>query len=142
MNALTANTQHVMLDLETMATSPDAAITAIGACSFDLEAGTPGHLFYVPVRLSSSVSLGGTMDPKTVIWWTQQDDAAKAHLTDDHAVSLPEALVAFKRFVETLGPRESIAMWGNGAGFDNVILRTAYERVDIDAPWNWQGDRC
>ena len=36
----------IMLDLETMGTGPNAAIVAIGAVAFDLQAGTIGDHWY------------------------------------------------------------------------------------------------
>ena len=46
----------VMLDLETMGTQPDAAIVAIGAVEFDLEAAQLGRRFYQPVTLDSAAN--------------------------------------------------------------------------------------
>lgn len=43
------------------------------------------------------------------------------------------------------GPREETRVWGNGAAFDNVILRRAYERTSresMKAPWPHWNDRC
>lgn len=134
--------QHVMLDLETMGTGPDAAITAIGAVSFELESGELGFMLYVPVRLDSSVSLGGTMDASTVLWWNRQADAAREHLWDPNARSLPDALDAFTSWCLALGAREQIAVWGNGSDFDNAILRSAYQRCNMPAPWTHRGNRC
>jgi exodeoxyribonuclease VIII len=54
--------QDIMLDLETMATTRDAAIVAIGAVEFDAASGLIGDRFYVPVDLVSSVSAGGRID--------------------------------------------------------------------------------
>ena len=71
--------QHVMLDLETMGTGPTAAITAIGAVAFSVEAGIT-DTFYKKVDLESSVRNGGTMDPGTVIWWLGQSDAARKEM--------------------------------------------------------------
>lgn len=33
-----------------------------------------------------------------------------------------------------------LSVWGNGAAFDNVILRNSYEMVGIKEPWNWYND--
>ena len=66
---------HIMLDLETMGNSSNAAITAIGAVKFDIANGITDS-FYLKVDLESAVALGGKMDPSTVIWWLGQNDAA------------------------------------------------------------------
>jgi hypothetical protein len=33
-------------------------------------------------------------------------------------------------------------MWGNGAAFDNVVLRNAFERAHLTPPWNFRQDMC
>ena len=33
-------------------------------------------------------------------------------------------------------------MWGNGATFDNVILRSSYKAIGQEAPWKFYDDRC
>lgn len=33
-------------------------------------------------------------------------------------------------------------MWGNGAAFDNPILRDAFENMGIGAPWHFGNDSC
>lgn len=33
-------------------------------------------------------------------------------------------------------------VWGNGAAYDNVLLRGAYQRLYMPLPWEWRNDRC
>ncbi|MNL17628.1 hypothetical protein D3C87_1387310 [compost metagenome] len=33
-----------------------------------------------------------------------------------------------------------LKVWGNGAAFDNVILRSAYERCGLPPCWEWYND--
>jgi len=134
---------NIMLDLETMGRGPDAAIVAIGAVEFGLsESGAEvlGRSFYRVVDLDSSVHHGGVMDAETVLWWLGQGEAARRELIDRQAVNLPEALQEFACFIGQPGPQPYL--WGNGAGFDNVILRRAYERLDVPPPWVHWHDRC
>lgn len=141
----TPQDRHIMLDLETMGRGPDAAIVAIGAVEFGLdEAGREwlGRSFYRVVDLASSVHHGGVMDAETVLWWHTQSEAARRELFDnmDAAVDMPVALRDFAGFLSGLGG--CCYVWGNGAGFDNVILRRSYERLDLPAPWSHWDDRC
>jgi exodeoxyribonuclease VIII len=134
---------HVMLDLETMGRGPDAAIAAIGAVEFGLTdsgAEVLGRSFYRVVDLASSVHHGGVMDAETVLWWLGQSEAARRELIDRQAVDLPVALQEFACFLGAAGTGQHL--WGNGAAFDNVILRRSYERLDIPAPWQYWDDRC
>lgn len=131
---------NIMLDLETMGTRPDAAIVAIGAVEFDPSTRAIGERFYRTVNLASAVAMGGTIDPDTVLWWLRQSDPARAELQRPDRVTLGTALLAFDNWLDDR--RDSVCIWGNGAAFDNVILRTAYTNAGTPAPWNHWNDRC
>lgn len=133
--------QDVMLDLETMGTSPNAAIIAIGAVEFDPVAGQLGERFYEVVDLQSSVDLGGVIDPSTVMWWLKQSDAARAAVGVD-AIHIQDALGRFSAWLSKRADASELRMWGNGAGFDNVVLARAYNRAHRPAPWRFFNDRC
>jgi DNA polymerase III epsilon subunit-like protein len=128
---------NVMLDLETMGTDPDAAIIAVGAVRFDLEAGSIGEKFYAVVDLQSAVANGGVINPSTVLWWMQQGDAARsAFARPGHHIA--DVLASFTKW---LGDEDAF-VWGNGAAFDNVILATAYRNANLPVPWKFYNDRC
>lgn len=132
--------KDLMLDLETMDTGPNAAIIAIGAVGFDLDEGKIGTKFYQVVDLASAVKGGGVIDPSTVLWWMQQSDEARRQFTRG-GVPLEEAPTSFSEWIKhALQP--DVRVWGNGAAFDNVILRSAYERAGMTAPWSHWADRC
>lgn len=131
----------VMIDLETMGTGPRAAIVAIGAVEFDPEAGTCGERFQLAVDLGNAVAMGGEMDASTVLWWMQQGDDARAAFSRG-GVPLSQALVAFTAWLASRGVPDSLRMWGNGAGFDNVILASAYKAAGLQQPWRHWNDRC
>lgn len=132
-------TNHVMLDLETMGTTPGSAIVAIGAVRFDPETGTvggDGREFYTAVDLASCLEAGLTVDGGTVLWWLEQEDAARRAL-----FTAPTPLrVALEDFAGWCP--EDCQMWGNGAAFDNVILAAAYKALDRRQPWAFWNDRC
>ena len=131
----------VMLDLETMGNGPDAAIVAIGAVEFDLAAQRIGERFYVAVDLASAVASGGAMDASTVLWWMKQSDAARAAF-DVNGEPIAAALGQFAVWMEGRGKRDDLRVWGNGAGFDNVVLSSAFRRIGMKQPWPFRNDRC
>lgn len=135
---------EIMLDLETMGNNPRAAIIAIGAVSFDISEQRVKGEFYAPVALQSSVDAGLVMDPSTVLWWMQQSDEARAEFKGVDT-SLDAALLAFGTWVadaRSFYNQNDIPMWGNGAAFDNVILRSAYNACQMTPPWKYRDDRC
>lgn len=128
----------IMLDLETMGNTTNAAIIAIGAVSFNLN-GIKSE-FYEQVSLKSAVRNGGVIDPATVIWWMKQSDAARSKFFDnEYAKDVSEALIDFAIWMEQ---EKAVEVWGCGASFDNVILAGAYDRSGIPRPWKFWNDRC
>lgn len=134
--------KHVMLDLETLDTGPDAAIISIGAVAFDRQTLTiDDGTFYQAITIGT---VTGVIDPDTVEWWMQQSAEARAVFKDPTAVPESHALLAFSDWVRDVsGPAlDQVEVWGNGAAFDNVILRATYARNGYIPPWKWRNDRC
>ena len=134
--------RDVMLDLETMGNGPNAAIVAIGAVAFDIEAGTIGSKFYKLVDLTTAVQCGGVMDAETVMWWVKQGEGARLGLVADAAMHIRGALDAFADWLATTANGAQPRVWGNGAAFDNVILASAYRNAGKTVPWQHWNDRC
>ncbi|HED2305138.1 TPA: 3'-5' exoribonuclease [Klebsiella pneumoniae] len=134
---------HVMVDLETMGKKHNAPIVAIGAVVFDLATGSIGESFYKVVCLESSVNWGAVIDPSTVIWWLKQSSEARSAIVNDDAIPLQDALLQFREFVSdnVAGGSKKAQVWGNGASFDNSILRSSYDCIAEDYPWEYWNDR-
>lgn len=133
---------NIMLDLETLGTSPNAAVVAIGACFFDTDTREIGHTFYRTLDLNAVVRGGGEMDASTVLWWmSQPDDTRQAIYRPGVKYTPDSALQALSHFVEDNSSSDPL-VWGNGANFDNVILSQMYRRHQIAQPWKWWNDRC
>jgi 3' exoribonuclease, RNase T-like len=136
--------KHIMLDLETLGTGNTAAIVAIGACEFDLHGEgvepTPRHQLYVPITPESAIKAGLVVDGSTIRWWLQQSDAARKSTFPDDALDLHTACSYLCGFVEQYG--KDVAVWGNGATFDNVIIRSAFKAVGLPVPWSFRNDKC
>lgn len=129
---------HVMIDLETMGTRPNAPIIAIGAVKFTAM-GLVDKEFYVSIDLESAVNDGhAVVDPKTVLWWMEQGGEARSALRENKK----KVLTALYEFHDWLKPDEPVGVWGNGASFDNVILSETYRRMNLTPPWPFWADRC
>ena len=128
--------ENIMIDLETLGTKPNAVILSIGAVYFDIHG--LGEQFYVNIEPRTCLAAGLTVDEATKAWWEKQDQAAKDALTVDRR-PLQVALEMFRNFVKN---KRDTKIWGNGASFDNVILREAYKATGITPPWAWWNDRC
>lgn len=132
---------HVMLDLETMGNGPTAAIVAIGACVFDPHGvGAGGPQFGISVDLDSAMKHGLHVDASTVLWWMRQSDTARERTFPTDAPALPQAIDLFNLWIREQD--SDVVVWGNGATFDNVIIRSAFRAVGLEAPWSYKNDRC
>ena len=140
-------TKHVMVDLETFSSKPNAAIVSIGAVKFDpaFLADQDVERFHVAVHPASCQRYRLHIDADTMLWWLHPDrSAARDDLLSHATHDLATALEAFAEWYldghiegDPLPP-----VWGNGATFDNVILRHAYEVTGIECPWPFYLDRC
>jgi DNA polymerase III epsilon subunit-like protein len=128
---------HVMLDLETWGTGPDAAIVSIGACIFVPTTDEIVDRFHVAIDPVSNQEFGRKTDALTILWWMHSDrDVARKRWLDADKVDLWTALEGFGQWCP------NAPVWGNGATFDNVILSSAYKTVGLDQPWKFWHDRC
>ncbi|WP_407985286.1 3'-5' exoribonuclease domain-containing protein [Escherichia coli] len=128
---------HLMIDLETMGKNPDAPIISIGAIFFDPQTGDMGPEFSKTVDLETA---GGVIDRDTIKWWLKQSrEAQSAIMTDE--IPLDDALLQLREFIDENSGEFFVQVWGNGATFDNVILRRSYERQGIPCPWRYTNDR-
>ena len=128
---------HLMIDLETMGKNPDAPIISIGAIFFDPQTGDMGPEFSKTIDLETA---GGVIDRDTIKWWLKQSrESQSAIMTDE--IPLDDALLQLREFIDENSGEFFVQVWGNGANFDNTILRRSYERQGIPCPWRYYNDR-
>jgi exodeoxyribonuclease VIII len=127
--------RHLMVDLETLATSPDAAILTIGAVLFDPYSTRIYDKLYMRVDLDSTTALGMKIDDSTIEWWSKQSAAAQEEaFSEENRIPITEAIEKFHKFAWN-----SEAFWSHGSIFDINILDTYYRALKKAPPWNyWQ----
>ena len=134
---------RVCVDLETLGTRPGSVITSIGATKFD-ENGPYGDPFYMRIDMQSCVDAGMLIDTETIKWWMRQSDEARAEFQKE-SFELKHVLTSFWVWAETQcsgNPLNQLEVWGNGANFDNSLLKAAYDSLSLEAPWKFWNDRC
>ena len=130
---------HVMIDLETLSTEPNAAIIAIGAVKFDQAEPANMDRFYCPITVASNIERKRHISASTLEWWMSKDQAEP---WDMYMRSERQHIaVALDGFFDWFGP-DSLPTWGNGATFDNVILADAFRQAGLRHPWSYKHDRC
>jgi hypothetical protein len=133
----------IMIDLETLATSTDAAILTIGAVKFDpfgKDIQEPAmDSFYVKVDIDSCHDLGLVTNDDTIAWWGQQSKEAQAEAFEGtDRIHIKDAFDKLYKFC--WGAKR---VWSNGSGFDIVICETVFKRLQKATPWQyWQTRDC
>lgn len=134
---------NVMLDLETLGTTPGCVVLSIGAVEFDPDTGELGREYYDTINQSSSLAVGLETDLDTVAWWKKQSLEAQKVLYathEDNGTQIAPALAGFAEFLAPCG--KSLCVWGNGSDFDQPILAAAYKAVGQKTPWLFWNNRC
>ena len=126
-----------MLDLETLGTQPGSVILSIGAVRFDRTGIDVAGKFYQTIKIQSCLDAGLTVDGDTIKWWLKQSEEARREIYDAKQSELTNILTLF-----TFWCGKSEYVWGNGAAFDNALLRSAYAAVKLSPPWESWNDMC
>jgi hypothetical protein len=124
---------HLMIDLETLGTAPNAPVLSIGAVFFDPSTGELGRTFEESIDVEDAMQFG-RLSGSTFKWWmAQSDEARKAAIRG----TKPAAEV-FGAFVRFAGNGFNLRPWGNGASFDISIMDYAIPRIlNRPAPWKF-----
>ena len=139
---------NVMWDIETLGVLPGAKIFSIGMVAFNLGGLGPK----VKILVNPDAQVGG-QEPSTVQWWAKQSDEARSALTAAYTNGFPSGVAVAKvnEFFRQTGMASvsKVKVWGNGADFDNVLMRDFIDRhVDFghhlkaDNIWKFWNNRC
>jgi len=125
--------KHLMLDMETLAVSPNAVVLSLGAVHFDPYGTGYGDSIYFRIDLDDQDALGREIDPNTLDWWAKQDPAIMEEaFGPDDRIPLAEAMDRFHKFAWGCS-----AFWSHGATFDLVMIENIYRQLNKALPWNY-----
>ena len=128
---------HIVPDIETLSTAPNAMILSIGAVA--VVNGKIVGEFYQNIDSTNFEDLGFEASASTVDWWSSPERAeARADLQDDQ-VPLDEALQLFQQWIIEV---KGVWIWGYGSDFDVVILKNAFDKMCIQWPFEFWNHRC
>jgi len=149
--------KDAMIDIETLGTGSNAAIVSIGVVAFNARGAEPVLDYecyygmdcdcYYGIWSDSleeqQKDLNREINIDTLIWWMKQSDEAREVFNVDTRKATPVSgyLKDLNAFImRTCVP--DVRVWGNGAAFDNVILRNMYEAAGVKPFWKYSNDRC
>lgn len=134
---------HLMLDIETLGTGPDACIIQVGAVAFCPEQNliSPPHaVFELNVRHDSDPMSRGGME--TVAWWIRQ--AIENRSLADRVFSqrgAQDMSVVCRALREYLCVHETQYLWSCGPTFDSALMQAAFRRHEVSWPLPYNADR-
>tara|TARA_A100001391_G_scaffold94822_1_gene62820 strand:- start:6411 stop:6917 length:507 start_codon:yes stop_codon:yes gene_type:complete len=123
-----------MLDLETLATTPDAAVLTIGACKFDPNQNDVQSTFYERIQLDSQESYDRVINEDTLAWWSKQDKQIQEDAFGEGTdrIDLKDAMK--KLYTFGLGTTN---VWSHGAIFDVVIVENICQSFQQAVTWKF-----
>lgn len=121
----------VMIDIEGLATGPDATILTIAAQAFDpLGQGWHDRHYYARITLESQSERA--IEDATIAWWATQAEAQVEAFSEQDRVPLDQALDELYRLAW-----QSDRIWMNGPTYDANILEHAYKSLGKRLPWQF-----
>jgi hypothetical protein len=124
---------RVMLDIETLGTSPGCCLVAVGCVEWSVDDGVT-DTWERSVDIESAQAAGLEIDASTLSWWLDQSAAAREQL--DGGDDIERVLRDLRGQVADAGE-----VWANSPRFDCAILRAAYDAVGLSPPWQFWEER-
>ena len=130
---------HVMLDIETLATTPDAVVMSVGVVKFDPHSGTPYNKTLWRPDIDEQTERDRHVSESTLEWWSKlpqhiQDDA----FSEDGRIPVAQFMKELNRYC--VGADK---IWCQGPQFDMLILENLYIQWGHHFGWQfWQIMDC
>lgn len=123
---------HLMIDIETLGTTPDALILTVAAQSFDpVGDGYYNQSYYARVDFDSQIDR--KIEDGTLQWWATQNSMAREEaFSEADRKPLDQVLDELGKLIW-----QSSAIWANGPTFDMTILEHAYKSYKKPLPWQY-----
>jgi hypothetical protein len=124
-----------MIDIEGLATGPDATILTIAAQSFDpFGSGHHDRCYYARITLESQENRA--IEQGTLDWWSTQKEAQAEAFAEEDRVPLNVALESLYKLAW-----QHKFIWANGPTYDMNILEHAYKSYSKALPWQFYNVR-
>lgn len=132
----------IMVDLETLGTDVDSPIFQIGAVAFDIKTGKEISTFNKIADIGSESLL---IEGSTLKWWLKTDanlfnkliNWQSSNMDTEDLLNAFDTWISYEIngiFYEINGiylTKPEVTLWGNGIGFDNVMLKNQMNNYPI-----------
>ncbi len=128
-----------MLDIETLATTPDAVVMSVGVVKFDPHTGTPYNKTLWRPDIDEQTERDRHVSESTLEWWSKQADHIQEDaFSDEGRIPVTEFMKELNRYC--VGADK---IWCQGPQFDMLILENLYIQWGHHFGWQfWQVMDC
>jgi hypothetical protein len=126
---------NVMIDIETLSTTPNSIILSIAAVKFNSD-GPLEDNFFENITIQSCIDLGLDKDIKTEQWWEKQSVEIKNR---PNQLPIGEVMSNFITWIVKMDT--PINIWANSPSFDCVIIKNTLTKLSIPIPWNYWDEK-
>ena len=116
---------HGMIDLETLGTGSNSVVVSAGLVAFNISTGEILAELDIGLNLNQQIKTGGVIDGDTLEFHFAQAPDSIQKMAQRKVLDVKEGLELISNFIKA---NNITTLWGNGATFDNVILRNLYAR--------------
>ena len=116
---------HGMIELETLGTGSNSVVVSVGLVAFNISTGEILAELAIGLNLNQQIKTGGVIDGDTLEFHFAQAPDSIQKLAQRKVLDVKEGLELISNFIKA---NNITTLWGNGATFDNVILRNLYAR--------------
>lgn len=120
----------LMIDIETLGTTPGSAVFMIAAAEFNPLTGHVHRTLVIPISVAESMMAGFTTDPETLEWWATQDPEVRSKQMSGTKTP-EEAFNELREFISEIDPDR---VWAKSPIFDFLILKHSFEAVGVEWP--------
>ena len=116
---------HGMVDLETLGTGSNSVVVSVGLVAFNISTGEILAELDIGLNLNQQIKTGGVIDGDTLEFHFAQAPDSIQKMAQRKVLDVKDGLDLISNFIKA---NNLTTLWGNGATFDNVILRNLYAR--------------
>lgn len=133
---------HLMIDLETLSTRPNAAILEVGYAIFETAAETIQQSGSWKLDLQDQLwpeQAPRHVEGSTLAWWSEQSDDVRANVFRGMPrVPVPDFLRQFREWIDWHNIQ---GVWSHGLGFDVPIMEDLHKQWNRVTPWYYRTPR-
>ena len=129
----------IMTDIETLGTNADSTIVQISALAFDIKTSEYKNDFDECANISKNKDMKVT--GSTIQWWLKTNPSLLLDITKRQDQTSEVVITKFYNWLMGLKKEYNLYLWGNGILFDNNMIRTQIELLDLTYPIFYRNDR-